>query len=81
MDYITSLVANSGHSKAQPSTTISVIERKSKKNFLICDTSYNCILHLGDKCIICLEDFKDPVMTRCKHTVCRGCLDQAMAAS
>lgn len=39
------------------------------------------ILFLGDKCAICLEHFKDPVMTRCNHAFCRGCIGQALVAS
>jgi hypothetical protein len=38
-------------------------------------------LLLGDKCVICLENFKDPFMTKCNHTFCRRCIEQAVAAS
>ena len=36
---------------------------------------------LGDKCVICLEDFKDPIATTCNHKFCRGCIEKAVAAS
>ena len=39
------------------------------------------LLYLGNECVICLENFKDPVITRCKHTFCRGCINQALVTS
>ena len=32
-------------------------------------------------CVICLEDFKDPFITKCNHMFCKECILKAIEAS
>jgi SWI/SNF-related matrix-associated actin-dependent regulator of chromatin subfamily A3 len=36
------------------------------------------VIESQEECPVCMDDLKDPVITHCKHSFCRGCITQVI---